>query len=73
MSIASASTTPDRHSLQQYKHENIPEVPTKIVGNDDETMENTDQEIPNDVVPVSKFAQPIQRPVHGRLSGLGSA
>lgn len=73
MSIASASTTPDRHSLQQYKHEDIPEVPTKIMGNDDETMENTDQEIPNDVVPVSKFAQPIQRPVHGRLSGLGSA
>lgn len=73
MSIASASTTPDRHSLQQYKHQDIPEVPTKIMGNDDETMENTDQEIPNDVVPVSKFAQPIQRPVHGRLSGLGSA
>ncbi|OCL07265.1 hypothetical protein AOQ84DRAFT_320165, partial [Glonium stellatum] len=62
MSIASASTTPDRHSLQQYKREDIPEVPTKIVGNDDDTMENADQEIPNDVVPVSKFAQPIQRP-----------
>jgi hypothetical protein len=67
MSMASASTTPDRHSLQQYKQEDIPDVPTKIVEQGDETLED----IPNDMVPVSKYAQPIQRPIHGRISGMG--
>lgn len=71
MSIASASTTPDRHSLQQYKQEEIPDVPTKIVEQDDE-IESAEQDIPNDLVPMSKYAQPVH-PVQGRLSGLGSA
>ncbi|OCK78912.1 hypothetical protein K432DRAFT_283971, partial [Lepidopterella palustris CBS 459.81] len=58
MSIASASTTPDRHSLQQYKQEEIPDVPTKIVEQDDE-IESAEQDIPNDLVPMSKYAQPV--------------
>lgn len=72
MSMASASTTPDRHSLQPYKQEDIPDVPTKIVEHDSESV-NGEQEIPNDMIPVSKYAQPMPRPVSGRLSGLGSA
>ncbi|KAF2813346.1 uncharacterized protein BDZ99DRAFT_254353 [Mytilinidion resinicola] len=69
MSMASASTTPDRHSLQPYKQDDIPDVPTKIIELDNESV--NEQELPNDMVPVSKYAQPIQRPLHGRMSNIG--
>ncbi|KAF2463311.1 uncharacterized protein BDR25DRAFT_113784 [Lindgomyces ingoldianus] len=59
MSIASSSTTPDRHSLQHRPHEDVPDVPTRIVEHDDEHLED---EITNDMVPVSKYAQPLPRP-----------
>lgn len=71
MSMGSVSTTPDRHSLQQYKQEDIPDIPTKILEQDDRSV-NGEQEIANDMVPVSKYAAtPIQRPVHSRISGMG--
>ncbi|KAF2496251.1 hypothetical protein BU16DRAFT_459680 [Lophium mytilinum] len=70
LSMVSNSTTPDRHSLQPYKQDDIPDVPTKIVELDDESV-NGEQELPNDMVPVSKYAQPIQRPLHGRMSNIG--
>jgi hypothetical protein len=62
MSIASASTTPDRHSLQHVKHDE-PHVPTRIVEHDEESL---DGEV-NEVVPVSKYAQPLSRPSHTNL------
>lgn len=40
MSMASASTTPDRRSLQHYKNDDVPDVPTKIVEAEDESFEN---------------------------------
>jgi hypothetical protein len=58
MSIASASTTPDRHSLQHRPHEEVPDVPTRIVEHDDEQEED----LHADMVPVSKYAQPLARP-----------
>lgn len=63
MSIASASTTPDRHSLQHAKHDE-PHVPTRIVEHDEECL---DDEV-NEVLPVSKYAQqPLSRPSHTSL------
>ncbi|KAF2267093.1 hypothetical protein CC78DRAFT_458107 [Lojkania enalia] len=59
MSIASASTTPDRHSLQHRPHEDVPDVPTRIVEHDDEQLES---ELHADMVPVSKYATPLSRP-----------
>lgn len=59
MSIASASTTPDRHSLQHRPHEEVPDVPTRIVENDNEDLAN---DLHADMVPVSKYAQPLARP-----------
>lgn len=64
MSMASASTTPERHSLQHYKHHDIPEVPTRIVEDDDDYH---DQEPVNEINP--KFAQDVRRPM-GRIAGL---
>jgi DNA-binding transcriptional regulator YbjK len=58
MSMASASTTPDRHSLQHRTHDEVP-VPTRIVEHDDEDL---DEDLPTDMVPVSKYAQPLPRP-----------
>lgn len=57
MSIASASTTPDRHSLQHRSHDEVP-IPTRIVEDD----EDLDQDLQTDMVPVSKYAQPLSRP-----------
>jgi hypothetical protein len=66
MSMASASTTPDRHSLQQYKHEEVPDIPTKIV--EDEAYENSDQDLSqNDIVP-SKLPHGMQRVAEGRIT-----
>ncbi|ORY15547.1 AEX-3 domain-domain-containing protein [Clohesyomyces aquaticus] len=60
MSIASASTTPDRHSLQHRPHDEVPDVPTRIVEHDNESLAD---EVTNDMVPVSKYAQqPLSRP-----------
>jgi hypothetical protein len=61
MSIASASTTPDRHSLQHRSHDDAPAVPTRIVEHDDEDL---DEDVHSDMVPVSKYAQPLARPTH---------
>jgi hypothetical protein len=63
MSIASASTTPERHSLGHYKHHDAPDVPTRIVEHDDDY-----NSIP-EVEPM-KYAQEVRRPANGRLNGL---
>ncbi|KAF2189473.1 hypothetical protein K469DRAFT_40901 [Zopfia rhizophila CBS 207.26] len=65
MSIASASTTPDRHSLQHRPHDEVPDVPTRIVEHDDEHIDTED--VTNDMVPVSKYAQPLPRPSHTNI------
>lgn len=59
MSMASASTTPDRTSLQHRSHD-IPVVPTRIIEDDDDVDGNNDLDA--HMVPVSKYAQPLQRP-----------
>jgi hypothetical protein len=59
MSMASASTTPDRTSLQHRSHD-IPGVPTRIIEDDDDVEGNSD--LHADMVPVSKYATPLQRP-----------
>lgn len=64
MSMASASTTPERHSLQHYKHHDIPEMPTRIVEDDDDYH---DQEPVNEIS--TKYAQEVRRPM-GRIAGL---
>lgn len=38
MSMASASTTPDRRSLQHYRGDDVPDVPTKIMEAEDESF-----------------------------------
>ncbi|KAH8727510.1 AEX-3 domain-containing protein [Phaeosphaeriaceae sp. PMI808] len=58
MSMASASTTPDRSSLQHRLHE-TPVVPTRILEHDDDE-DNSDLQA--DMLPVSKYASPLQRP-----------
>lgn len=69
MSMASASTTPERHSLQQYKHDDAPDVPTRIL-EDDETLENVEHE--SEIMSVRKVPQPLRRPSSNRLR-LGQA
>lgn len=64
MSMASASTTPERHSLQHYKHHDIPEMPTRIVEDDNDYH---DQEPVNEIS--TKYAQEVRRPM-GRIAGL---
>jgi hypothetical protein len=64
MSIASASTTPERHSLGHYKHHDAPDVPTRIVETDDDY-----NSIP-EVEPM-KYAQEVRRANTGRIGGLG--
>ncbi|OAL50416.1 hypothetical protein IQ07DRAFT_425952 [Pyrenochaeta sp. DS3sAY3a] len=59
MSMASASTTPDRTSLQHRSHD-VPDVPTRILEDDDDVDGNSD--LHADMVPVSKYATPLQRP-----------
>ena len=56
MSMASASTTPDRHSLQHRLHDEVPDVPTRIVEQDDEL----DADIHADM-PISKYSTPRAR------------
>ncbi|KAF1944483.1 hypothetical protein EJ02DRAFT_464071 [Clathrospora elynae] len=58
MSIASASTTPDRSSLQHRMHD-IP-VPTRIIEDEDDLEGNND--LHANMVPVSKYASPMHRP-----------
>ncbi|KAJ4354416.1 uncharacterized protein N0V89_006152 [Didymosphaeria variabile] len=60
MSMASASTTPDRHSLQHRLHDDVPDVPTRIVEQDDEL----DAEIHAEM-PISKYAAPLARQSQG--------
>ncbi|KAF2747299.1 hypothetical protein M011DRAFT_402676 [Sporormia fimetaria CBS 119925] len=57
MSIASASTTPDRHSLQHRNHEEVPDVPTRIIEDD----EDVEAALQSEVMPVSKYTQPLTR------------
>ncbi|KAK8166938.1 AEX-3 domain-containing protein [Phyllosticta citrichinensis] len=65
MSVASTATTPDRRSLQHYKHEEVPDVPTKIV-EDDESFRDAQEEIHHHIAPVSKYAHNIRRTSSGR-------
>jgi hypothetical protein len=59
MSMASASTTPDRHSLQHRLHDDAPHVPTRIMEHDEQLGDLSHA----DMVPVSKYtATPMQRP-----------
>lgn len=60
MSMASASTTPDRHSLN-HRTNDVPVVPTRIVEDDDDTLEGN-SDLSADMVPVSKYATPLSRP-----------
>lgn len=64
MSIASASTTPERHSLGYHKHHEAPDVPTRILEHDDDY-----NSIP-EVEPM-KYAQEVRRPNQARNGGLG--
>ena len=57
MSMASASTTPDRHSLQHRLHDDIPDVPTRILEQDDEQL---DADLHAEM-PISKYAAPMAR------------
>ncbi|KAK7193799.1 uncharacterized protein CC84DRAFT_1159984 [Paraphaeosphaeria sporulosa] len=57
MSMASASTTPDRHSLQHRLHDDVPDVPTRIIEQDDETL---DDDMHHEM-PISKYAAPLAR------------
>lgn len=59
MSMASASTTPDRSSLLHRTHD-VPDVPTRIIEHDDDVEDNSDLQA--DMLPVSKYATPLQRP-----------
>jgi hypothetical protein len=61
MSMASASTTPDRSSLQHRSHD-VPVVPTRILEDDDDVDSNRNNDLHADMVPVSKYAQPLGRP-----------
>jgi hypothetical protein len=58
MSMASASTTPDRSSLQHRSYD-IPDVPTRIIEDEDD-VDNSDLQA--DMLPVSKYATPLSRP-----------
>lgn len=66
MSMASASTTPDRSSLQHRSHD-IPVVPTRILEHDDDVEDSSDLQA--DMLPVSKYATPLQRPGQTVRSG----
>lgn len=55
MSMASASTTPDRTSLQHRTHE-VPDVPTRII--EDESFDDNNS---YSDLPVSKYATPMPR------------
>ncbi|KAF3000159.1 hypothetical protein E8E13_005728 [Curvularia kusanoi] len=55
MSMASASTTPDRTSLQHRSHD-VPDVPTRIL--EDESFEDNNSYAD---LPVSKYATPLPR------------
>jgi hypothetical protein len=55
MSMASASTTPDRSSLQHRTHD-VPDVPTRIV--EDESFDDSNS---YSDLPVSKYATPLPR------------
>jgi hypothetical protein len=63
MSIASASTTPERHSLGYHKHHDAPDVPTRILEHDDDY-----NSIP-EVEPM-KYAREVRRPNQARMGGL---
>lgn len=58
MSMTSASTTPDRHSLNHHRGT---EIPTRILEDEDDTLEGN-SDLSADMMPVSKFATPLQRP-----------
>jgi hypothetical protein len=64
MSMASASTTPDRHSLQHRPHDDVPDVPTRIMEHDDEQLAD---DLSENMVPVSKYAQ-VPQPALSRSS-----
>ncbi|KAF2638014.1 hypothetical protein P280DRAFT_88035 [Massarina eburnea CBS 473.64] len=59
MSMASSSTTPDRHSLQHRLLDDIPDVPTRIVEHDEEHDMHTE-------MPISKYATPLSSRTHSQ-------
>ncbi|KAF2447830.1 hypothetical protein P171DRAFT_232742 [Karstenula rhodostoma CBS 690.94] len=63
MSMASASTTPDRHSLQHRLHDDVPDVPMRIVEQDDESLDDMHHEMP-----ISKYAAPLSRQSRRQLA-----
>jgi hypothetical protein len=66
MSMASASTTPERNSLHHYKQqEDVPEMPTRIVEHDDD-YSHVEVEMPT-----TKYSQEVRRRPSSRLTGLG--
>ncbi|KAH0545553.1 hypothetical protein FGG08_000384 [Glutinoglossum americanum] len=67
MSMASASTSPDRHS-QQYSDV---DVPTKIVEDDDEQHEAVDETHEQGVISKQHSDSLIRRPAGARISALG--
>lgn len=66
MSIASASTTPERHSLQHRMHDEGAHIPTRIIEHDEDLDEAMHSQ--SDMVPVSKYsAQPLARRSNSRF------
>jgi len=67
MSMASASTTPERNSLQAYKSEHVPEVPTRILES------GLDHDVGDDSIhvesPATKYAHTVRRRESRRLDG----
>jgi len=65
--MASASTTPERNSLQAYKSEHVPDVPTRILEAD------VDHDVGDDSVhvesPATKYAHTVRRRESRRLDG----
>ncbi|KAF2145508.1 uncharacterized protein K452DRAFT_342267 [Aplosporella prunicola CBS 121167] len=62
LSYASASTTPERHSMQHYKNEDAVDVPTKIIEHDHEPFDPVLHELEgHHIAPVSKYAHNINR------------
>lgn len=70
MSMASASTTPDRSSLQHRSHD-VPVVPTRILEDDDDVDGSGNNDLQADMVPVSKYAQPLRQP-HSSIRHMSS-
>ena len=70
MSIASASTATDRHSVQAYKND---DVNARIIEHDGQSIDGGDHDISHIEPPVSKYAPGMRRHASGGLSRLGAA